>query len=257
MLLDFKMTVTVIIPCYNSENYISDTLLSILNQTLLPEEILIIDDFSKDNTLEKVQSLSYHNNFNLIKVIKLNKNCGVSYARNLGILNSNTELIAFCDSDDIWHQDKLKCQINFMSLNNIEFSYTSYFRVRNNTVIGKVKAVNSVSYKKMLFHNYIACSTVIIRKELCVIGFPNFQIAQDYALWLIILKNYNIRAFGLDMYLCNYLVRSDSISSRKIYTTIKLYKMYQFLNLNVISSILFVFTHTFISIFNRLFKYKL
>src|SRR5687767_2996559 len=95
--------ITVIIPLYNKEKSILDTVYSVLNQTYKDFELLIINDGSKDNSLKVVQSISDP------RVVIIDKpNGGVSSARNAGILNAKNEYLAFLDGDDIWHPEHLK-----------------------------------------------------------------------------------------------------------------------------------------------------
>ncbi|MBL3546565.1 glycosyltransferase family 2 protein [Chryseobacterium sp. KMC2] len=95
--------ITVIIPLYNKEKSILDTVYSVLNQTYKDFELLIINDGSKDNSLKVVQGISDP------RVAIIDKpNGGVSSARNAGILNAKNEYLAFLDGDDIWHPEHLK-----------------------------------------------------------------------------------------------------------------------------------------------------
>lgn len=89
---------TVIIPLYNKENYIEKTLYSVLNQDFSDFEILIIDDCSTDNSLEKLNNFS-DSRINIIKNIK---NLGLSATRNIGIKNAKSDYITFIDADDLW-----------------------------------------------------------------------------------------------------------------------------------------------------------
>lgn len=104
-------TISVIIPTYNRAEMIEYSIKSILEQTILPNEIIIVDDASTDNTESVIASL----NNNLIKFIKLDKNSGAQVARNVGIKNSKSKWISFLDSDDLWEKDKLQLQISELS----------------------------------------------------------------------------------------------------------------------------------------------
>jgi len=104
--------VTVIIPAYNEEKYICKCIESIQNQTAAEfiAEIVIINDGSQDNTKDLVLSLSQrHEKVRLIST----KNQGVAAARNLGVENASTDLVAFCDANDYWEKDKLSSQLKF------------------------------------------------------------------------------------------------------------------------------------------------
>jgi glycosyltransferase involved in cell wall biosynthesis len=108
-----KSRVSVIIPYFNSQDTIIRALNSVNSQTLLPHEVIIVNDFSDDNETKKIlQNLVQNNwNFKLI-IIHLTKNMGPGNARNIGWNNATGEYIAFLDSDDSWHPLKLEIKIN-------------------------------------------------------------------------------------------------------------------------------------------------
>ena len=93
-------SISCIVPCYNSQNFISKTVYSLINQTIKPLEIILVNDASTDNTLDVLKQMEVKHP-NIIKVIDLETNKGPSYARNFGVENSKGEYILFLDSDDI------------------------------------------------------------------------------------------------------------------------------------------------------------
>jgi glycosyltransferase involved in cell wall biosynthesis len=97
-------TVSVIIPAYNAARYLADTLQSALNQTLGDTEVIVVDDGSKDDTASVARS------FPAVKYVH-QANAGVSAARNKGAAHASGEFLAFLDSDDLWHPDKLRQQV--------------------------------------------------------------------------------------------------------------------------------------------------
>lgn len=99
--------VSIIVPVYNGDSYISETLDSILGQNYAPIEIIVVNDGSTDQSGEIIQS--YKN----IKYF-YQENIGVPFARNRGIIESNGEFIAFSDQDDIWEPGKLTYQVNYL-----------------------------------------------------------------------------------------------------------------------------------------------
>ena len=116
------MLISVIIPTYNSQKYISSAVNSVLSQTYKAFELIIVDDGSTDNTGEIVASFDDRR----IRYIRQN-NSGVAVARNTGIKSSKGEYIAFLDADDIWERDKLAVQIDEISSDdNICMVYSAF-----------------------------------------------------------------------------------------------------------------------------------
>lgn len=106
--------ISVIIPTFNRSKFIETAIMSVINQTYTNIEIIIVDDCSTDNTKQIIDSIQFTN----IKYFLLTKNSGAQVARNKGIIESAGEWIAFLDSDDTWHKDKLKIQYNLLKENN-------------------------------------------------------------------------------------------------------------------------------------------
>ena len=115
--------ISVIIPTYNRAHLIKRSAQSVLNQTYKNLELIIVDDGSTDNTKEVIDSL----NDERIVYVK-QENHGVSSARNTGINVANGKYIAFQDSDDIWHSDKLEKQINTLKQNNADIVFCKIFK---------------------------------------------------------------------------------------------------------------------------------
>ena len=114
--------VSVIIPAYNCEKYVVEAINSVLAQTYKNWELLVLDDGSKDNTLQVIEEFS--KNDSRIKTLPNGKNMGVSATRNRGIELASGEWIAFLDSDDMWHPLKLEKQLSFAEENAAEFLFT-------------------------------------------------------------------------------------------------------------------------------------
>ena len=108
--------VSVIIPYYKKRNFVKETIISVINQSYVHLEILIIYDDTNLNDLEFLQEISKIDN--RIQIINNNGRLGAGPSRNKGIERSNGRYIAFIDADDTWAPDKLKDQILFMRKNN-------------------------------------------------------------------------------------------------------------------------------------------
>ena len=207
--------VSVVIPLYNAEKYISKTIESIINQEYNHLEILIVNDCSKDKGPEIIKK--YQNHDERIKLINLKKNSGAAVARNVGIEISKGDFIAFIDSDDIWEKAKLREQISFMIENDYNFSYTDYILIdEKGKELRTIKTPKLLTYNKELLYNHIGTSTVICnQKILGKIYMPNLRKRQDYAMWLKILKYYS-NGYGLNKILTRYTIRKNSLSSNKL-----------------------------------------
>lgn len=121
-----NLTFSIVIPAYNSAEFIGDALVSCLQQTLLPKEIIVIDDCSSDQTREIVKQF----NSPLINLLVNSTNKGPSYSRNLGIKSTTSSWILFLDADDIFHKKKLE------TLNRLLLEDFSISAVGHNTKIG-------------------------------------------------------------------------------------------------------------------------
>ena len=116
--------VSIIVPAYNIEKYIAETIECVLNQTYQNWELEITDDCSTDGTVDAI--VKYLSQDNRIHLWKLDKNSGAAEARNNSIRHARGRYIAFLDGDDWWYPDKLEKQIQFMEENNYEFTFTDF-----------------------------------------------------------------------------------------------------------------------------------
>lgn len=209
-----NIVISIITPSYNSAQYIGRTIDSILQQTYKNWELLIIDDCSKDNSLEVIQS--YANQDSRIKLICLEKNSGAAVARNTGIEHASGRFIAFLDSDDTWHPEKIEKQVQFMLSNNFAFTYTEYHRVdENGNFRGSIYTPSKINYNGLLKTCVIGCLTVMYDTHMLgKVYFPLIRKRQDWALWLKILKKVDY-AYCLNKDLASYTIRSESISANK------------------------------------------
>ena len=207
-------SVSIICPAYNSSLYIERTIQSVIAQTFINWELIIVDDFSTDNTCQLIKKFLADPR---IKLIKNDCNLGGSGARNRGIAAAKGRFIAFLDSDDIWFVDKLTCQINFMIKNKVGLCYGDYQTINvNDDVLENIYTPKSVSFNEMLKHNYIACLTAVYDTE--IIGkvyMPEVRKRQDFALWLFILRTLG-QAYRCEGLLGQYRVRPSSLSESKL-----------------------------------------
>ena len=157
--------ISVVMPSYNSEKFITNSIDSVIKQTFTSWELLIIDGGSNDNTINIVKS--YLNNHQNIKLISNLNDQGPAHARSIGLKKGIGDYFAFIDADDTWLEDKLSKQHNFMKNNSYYFSYTSYKRLSKDGQISKSKIPihSSNTYTRYLGRRGIANSTVMIHKK--------------------------------------------------------------------------------------------
>jgi len=208
--------VSIVMPTYNSKEFVKHSISSIINQNFEDWELIIVDDASKDKTGIFIEE-SYGKNPQ-IKLINLLNNSGAAVARNTGIAASKGRHIAFLDSDDLWDKFKLNKQLSFMAKYNAALSFTAYGTIKEDgTDLNLTKhAPGNVSYNDMLKKNFIGCSTAMYdRDKIGTIFMPEIRKRQDYGLWLKILRKTST-AHYLDEILTLYRYRDNSISSNKL-----------------------------------------
>lgn len=209
--------VSIITPLYNSEQYIYQTIESVLKQTYQDWELILIDDASTDKTLIVVDQLIKENT--KIKLIKNEKNLGAAISRNKAIKEAQGDYIAFLDADDVWKPKKLKLQLEVMQLENVDVCFSSYEQIdaSGKSLNKTVKALPLLTYSKLLKSNYVGNLTGIYNaKALGEIQTPNLRKRQDWLLWLEVIKRSKKPAVGIQESLAFYRVRKDSMSSNKL-----------------------------------------
>ena len=243
--------ISVIIPTYNSEEYIAEALNSVLQQTYNNIEVLLVDDASTDNTTEIVR-LFAKNDCRII-LEKLPINSGTAIARNKGINSANGSFIAFLDADDMWLPNKLQLQLELMQEKNCAVVFSSY-HCMNETgeLLGKiVTALPQLSLQKILKCNYLGNLTGMYSVEkLDKLFAPNIRKRQDWALWINAISKGGC-AYGISEPLAVYRERKNSISSNKFKMLSYNFSIYKdFLKYSYVKSIyymiLFLFEYFFV-----------
>ena len=211
-----QKSVDIILPNYNSELYISETINSVLDQNFKNWNLIIVDDNSNNKNKEILKKYDHHKN---IKIIWLKKNKKAGFCRNIALRNSRSDYVAFIDSDDIWEKDKLSKQLEFMEENNYNFTYTNYktFKSSNKKNYSKeIKPAKYFTFKKFIRDTSIATSTMVIKRSFIGnIKFTKTKICEDYFFKCQILKKVNY-AYCFSKNLTRYRVRSNSLQSNKI-----------------------------------------
>ena len=213
-----KPLVSIIMPTYNCEHYIAESIESVIKQSVQEWELLIVDDCSTDQTKEIVEK--YQVDYpDKIYYFKLSHNSGAAVARTLGIEKATGKYVAFLDSDDIWYPEKLEKQISFMEKSGSVFSCTAYEQMNEDGVRLHVRFIppKETDYNKMLrLSDPIGNLTVVYNQEkLGKYTVPDIKKRNDFALWLKILHDAPV-CDGLPDVLAVYRVRKNSISSNKL-----------------------------------------
>ncbi len=219
--------VSIITPSYNSSEFISKAIESVLAQTYQNWEMVIVDDNSNDISNEIIRG--YIQKDSRIKLIKLEKNSGPAISRNAALEVVNGRFIAFLDSDDIWHPDKLEKQVGFMLKRKAPISFTSYELidengVSKNHIIHSVKKLTQIDYLK---NTIIGFSTSMIDTQMVGNSFRlmDIRIGQDASLWITLLGKGFI-AQGINEVLMKYRVHSQSISANKVKSVKQVWRLY-------------------------------
>lgn len=247
--------VSIIMPNYNCEKYLSETIKSVVNQTYNNWELIIVDDCSTDRSVTIIQQFMVQDS--RIKLIINERNIGAALSRNKAIEVARGEYIAFLDSDDLWLENKLEKQINFMKNYNIDFSYSYYYVNHvNRQEMHIVKAPKYLDYRKLLKYNYIGCLTVVYKvKSVGKVQIIDLKKRNDYALWLKILKKTD--GYLLPEPLAIYNKRDSSLSSNK-FNLIKFHYLvfHKSEGFGVLLSLFYALRNVFYYLYFKLLKKK-
>lgn len=219
--------VSIIMPSFNTADFILESVLSIQRQKYTNWELIIVDDCSTDNTDQIVKPLLTDQR---IKYLKNEKNSGAAISRNRALREAKGKWIAFLDSDDLWMPEKLQKQIQFMKIYSYHFSYTNYSEIDTE---GKKTGVSVTGPKRITktgMFNYCwpGCLTVMYDAETVgLIQIADIKKNNDYAMWLKVCRKAD--CYLLDEELALYRRgRVGSVSSHSIKTMIGWhYKLYR------------------------------
>lgn len=211
--------VSIIMPSWNTGKFIAESIRSVLNQTYINFELIIVDDCSTDNTDKIVNEFLKDKR---IKYFKNEKNSGAAITRNKAIREAKGEWIAFLDSDDIWLPQKLEKQIKFMNDNSYIFSYHNFEKIdeSSNSLNIYVSGPKVVTKKKMYNYGYPGCLTFMYNaKKMGIIQIKDIKKNNDYAILLKLCKKAN--CYLLNENLAQYRIRKVSISHDKLIKKLK------------------------------------
>ena len=173
--------ISIILPVYNREKYIEDSIGSILNQTFKNFELIIVDDGSSDNSVgivEKINDLR-------IKIFRNSENRGLSNARNIGIQHSSGKYIAFMDSDDISHPRRLEKQLKVLTEKKDIIVCGSWLKLMDSGSEIKHQKNHNELICQMLINCPLSIGSVLMRSEIFIEeNFDeNLRFGEDYEFW--------------------------------------------------------------------------
>ena len=198
---------TLIINNYNNSEYLDECLLSVANQTKLPDEIIIVDDNSTDNSFEII------NNFRLLSfkiIIKNSKNMGISYSRNIAIDLTSSDYILFLDSDDVLFPDSIENIKNFLTTERPDLIYSDYELFG---IVNRLEKPKYSDYSQLLLGNIFPISTVIRKKRVEEINGFNLNMnlgLEDWDFYIRYLNKTDIIINKLETPIFKYRKKEDS-----------------------------------------------
>lgn len=244
-------------PVYNGGKYIKQAVDSVFCQNV-PLELLVIDDGSTDNTKEVLSAYSGREDF---RYIRNEKNMGAAGSRNRGVREARGEYIAYLDADDWWEKGKLNEQLETLRRTGCIMCSTGRELMKpDGSSTGSVIPVKSlITYKELLHHNSINCSSVVIKREAALL-FPmeHDDSHEDYLTWLKVLKKYGCAA-GIDRPYLKYRLSEGGKSRNKLKSAVMTYKVYRYMGYGHVKSILFFISYAlhgvykYSSFFKRMF----
>lgn len=219
--------VSIIMPSYNTADYIGESIKSVQAQGYSNWELIIVDDCSTDNTDDVVKPFLIDSR---IRYLKNERNSGAAVSRNRALREAKGRWIAFLDSDDLWVPEKLEKQIGFMEKNGYSFSYTNYEEIDMAGQKTGVKITGPKKITKTGMFNYCwpGCLTVMYDAEkVGLIQIADIKKNNDYAMWLKVCKKAD--CYLLDEYLAEYRKgRKGSVSTHSVKTMIRWhYKLFK------------------------------
>jgi glycosyltransferase involved in cell wall biosynthesis len=191
-------SVSVVIPCYKCSDTVNRTVDSVLAQTLPPTEIILVDDYSGDNTSKVLLDLQSQHGHDRIKVIALNSNGGPAVARNTGWDAATSDYVAFLDADDGWHPEKVNIHYSWMVRNPDLVISSSLCKVcaLNEQAEAYQFRFNSqalpykfITKRQVLYANSFITSGIMVKRNINIRLNSSKRYSEDALLWIDIVLN--------------------------------------------------------------------
>ncbi len=222
--------VSIIVPVYNVEKYIVETMECVRKQTYPHWELLLVEDVGTDKTRELIEKYLEETKDHRIRLICQKTNKGAAFARNRGLKEAKGRYIAYLDADDLWVPEKLEKELAFMSRMDAAFAFTGYeFADEQGNGTGKVVQVPAtLNYKEALKNTTIFTTTVMFdtgKIDKSMLEMPIIK-SEDTALWWKVLRNGYV-AYGLNENLVKYRRGGKSLSSNKLEAMRRIWNLYR------------------------------
>lgn len=223
-------TVSIIVPIYNAEKYIVETIRHVVAQTYTDWELLLVVDGCGDRSAQVIQEYKEMEGESRLRLLVREENQGAAKARNRGLQEARGRYIAYVDADDLWMPEKLELELQFMKEKQAAFVFSGYeFADQDGTGTGKVVHVpEQLDYRKALRNTTIFTSTVLFDTERIpreLLEMPDIK-SEDTALWWKVLRN-GYTAYGLDQNLVLYRRPARSLSSNKLEAIRRIWNLYR------------------------------
>lgn len=225
--------VSVIIPTFNAENFIAETIRSVLIQSHSDFELIVIDDCSTDNTVKIVREISDRDA--RLTLVELNENYGgPAGPRNIGVSKAKGEWICFLDADDLWHSSKLSIQLALLEKTGSSFcctQITSFNDKRQFDLCGSFaeqETYQKYTFRHICSRNRILTSSVMIATSLLKSNpfyeSSAYHAVEDMQCWLQILEHTN-DCIVADARLVGYRMSANQISKNKFHMALKFFRV--------------------------------
>lgn len=222
--------ISIIVPVYNAERFIAETMDCVLAQTYPHWELLLVEDGSSDGTVKVIEQYIAEKREKRIFLLRQPANMGAAKARNRGLKEARGRYIAYLDADDLWMPEKLERELTFLKEKGAAFAFTGYeFADEHGKGTGKIVRVpETLTYKQALSNTTIFTTTVMFDTEKIdreLLEMPSIK-SEDTALWWKVLRNGYV-AYGLDENLAKYRRPGKSLSSNKLEALRRIWNLYR------------------------------
>lgn len=223
-------TVSIIVPVYNAEKYIVETMEHVAAQTYEDWELLLVVDGCGDDCARVIREYQKSTGEKRLRLMVNEENMGAARSRNRGLLAARGRYIAYVDADDLWRPEKLERQLQYMREKQAAFVFTGYeFADEEGAGTGRVVHVPSrLTYREALKNTTIFTSTVMFDTQRIpreMLEMPEIK-SEDTALWWKVLREGHT-AWGLDQNLVLYRRPRQSLSSNKLEAVRRIWNLYR------------------------------